>query len=306
MSARSPGTVAITGTQPGFAWLRGYRLALQALLRNRLALCSLVIIAVAAFFGIFGPHLATFDPEAPSRLRLKPPSSGHFFGTDNLGRDLYSRIAVGARTSMSVASLSTVFAVVLGVPVGLIAGYTGRWIDMLLMRVVDALYSIPSIVLAMALLVLLGNGVVNVALAIGLVFVPVFSRVVRSEVLVVRGLDYVTAARSQGAGGSRIVLRHIWPNVRSPVIVQASLVLGFAILLEASLSYLGFGVSPSTPTWGRMTRDGYSYLSRAGWMALAPGLTIFLVVLSFNLLGDALRDALDPRSRGAGSHQGNA
>lgn len=275
--------------------------ALGRLLRlfrhNRAALVALVIVVVASFFGIFGPYLVLDEPEAPSVDRLQSPSLSHPFGTDNLGRDIYSRIAAGARTSMAVAAMSVLISVLIGVPIGLVAGYAGGWLDLGLMRLVDALYAIPSIVLAMALLVILGNGLVNVSFAIALVFVPVFARVVRSESLVVRSLDYVTAVRSQGASGARILLRHIWPNVRSPVIVQASLVFGFAILLEASLSYLGFGVNPAVPTWGRMTRAGYSYISRASWMALAPGLTIFLVVLSFNILGDALRDALDPRTR---------
>lgn len=269
----------------------------RALTESKVVAVAGVVIAVAIVFGVFGAKLASADPELPSRLRLHAPTWQHLLGTDNLGRDIYSRLAVGARTSMSVAGLSTLFGVLIGMPIGVVAGYAGGWLDLALMRLVDALYCIPSIVLAMSLLVLLGNGIVNVAFAIALVFVPVFSRVVRSGTLVVRNLDYVTAARAQGAGGLRILWRHVWPNVRAPAIVQASLVLGFAILLEASLSYLGFGVSPATPTWGRMTRDGYSYLSRAAWMALAPGVTIFLVVLSFNLIGDALRDALDPRSR---------
>jgi peptide/nickel transport system permease protein len=265
--------------------------------RNRPALVALVIILIASFFGVLGPYLVLDDPEAPSADRLQSPSISHPLGTDNLGRDIYSRIAAGTRTSMAVTAMAVLMSVLIGVPIGLVAGYAGGWLDLSLMRIIDALYAIPSIVLAMALLVILGNGIVNVSFAIALVFVPVFARVVRSESLVVGSLDYVTAARAQGASGVRILLKHIWPNVRSPVIVQASLVCGFAILLEAGLSYLGFGVNPAVPTWGRMTRAGYGYISQAPWMALAPGLTIFFVVLSFNILGDALRDALDPRTR---------
>lgn len=276
---------------------RPIRQFVKALARRRVASVALLIVLVAIFFGAFGPYLVLSDPEQSSPDRLRSPSIEHPFGTDNLGRDIYSRIAAGSRTSMTVATMAMLMSVLIGVPIGLVAGYAGKWADLILMRIVDALYAIPSIILAMSLLVILGNGLANVSLAIAIVFVPIFSRVVRSETLVVGTLDYVTAARSQGASGLRILLRHVWPNVRSPVIVQASLVLGFAILLEASLSYLGFGVNPAVPTWGRMTRAGYSYISRASWMALAPGFTILLVVLSFNLLGDALRDALDPRTR---------
>jgi ABC-type dipeptide/oligopeptide/nickel transport system permease subunit len=297
MTARDGAPLALELPAPSLPWTRSFGPVVRAFTESKVAAVAAIIVVIAVIYGVFGSQLATADPEAPSRLLLRAPSWAHLFGTDNLGRDVYSRIAIGARTSMSVTTLSTLFAVLIGVPIGVVAGYTGGWLDLCLMRLIDALYSIPSIVLAMAMLVLLGNGITNVAFAIALVFVPIFSRVVRSSTLVVRELEYVLAARAQGAGSLRILLRHIWPNVRAPAIVQASLVLGFAILLEASLSYLGFGVSPSTPTWGRMTRDGYSYLSRAGWMALAPGMTIFLVVLSFNLLGDALRDAFDPRSR---------
>lgn len=289
---------AVVGSRLGTtARWRSARLFLRAFSANRVALVAFCVVVIAGFFGVFGPYLVLDDPETPSATRLASPSAGHPFGTDNLGRDLYSRVAAGARTSMAAATMAALLSVLIGVPVGLAAGYAGGWLDLALMRVIDALYAIPSIVLAMTLLVILGNGLFNVSFAIALVFVPVFARVVRSETLVVGTLDYVTAARSQGATGLRILARHVWPNVRSPVIVQASLVLGFAILLEASLSYLGFGVNPAVPTWGRMTRAGYSYLSRTPWMALVPGLTIFLVVLSFNLLGDALRDALDPRTR---------
>ena len=197
---------------------------------------------------------------------------------------------------MGVAAIATLLAMLIGVPMGLLAGYAGGIADLVIMRIVDALYAIPSIVLALAMLVVLGNGIFNIGLAISLIYVPVFARLVRGQTMLVRNLDYVSAARSLGAGPVRIVWRHVWPNVRSPIIVQASLALGFSILIEASLSYLGFGVDPSIPTWGRMTRAGYSYLSTSPWVALIPGFIIFIVVLSFNVLGDALRDALDPRS----------
>lgn len=278
------------------AWVRSTAAMFRALLRSKVSLVALVVVAVAVVYGVAGSQLSTHDPEEPSADRLQGPSASHILGTDNLGRDLYSRAATSARVSMSVAALATIIAISIGVPLGLLSGYAGGVADLLIMRLVDAMYAIPSIVLTLAMLVILGNGVVNVGLAISLIYVPIFARLVRSETLLVRRLDYVTAARSQGAGPLRIMFRHVWPNVRSPVIVQASLVLGFSILIEASLSYLGFGVDPSVPTWGRMTRAGYSYLSLSPWVALVPGFVIFCVVLSFNVLGDALRDILDPRT----------
>lgn len=292
----SNGSALLAARAPKSPWRHSLDLFARSLFANKVAVAALVVVAVATVYAVAGSQLTTADPELPSADRLEGPSAEHPFGTDNLGRDLYSRAAASARVSMAVAALATLIAILIGVPIGLAAGYAGGALELILMRFVDALYAIPSIVLALAMLVILGNGVVNIGIAISLIYVPIFARLVRGESLLVRNLDYVAAARSMGAPPLRIVLKHVWPNVRSPIIVQASLVLGFSILIEASLSYLGFGVDPSVPTWGRMTRGGYSYLSVSPWVALVPGVIIFVVVLSFNLLGDALRDALDPRS----------
>jgi peptide/nickel transport system permease protein len=285
-----------TAREPRSAWRHAARQFIRSMAANRVGMAALAVILVVTVYAVFGSHLTIADPEFPTADRLQGPSLEHPFGTDNLGRDLYSRAAESARISMGVAAIATLLAMAVGVPMGLLSGYAGGVVDLLLMRVVDALYAIPSIVLALAMLVVLGNGIFNIGVAISLIYIPIFARLVRGETMLVRNLDYVVAARALGAGPIRVVWRHVWPNVRSPIIVQASLALGFSILIEASLSYLGFGVEPSIPTWGRMTRAGYSYLSTSPWVALIPGMIIFFVVLSFNVLGDALRDALDPRS----------
>jgi peptide/nickel transport system permease protein len=296
VGASNEGAMPMVGKPEG-ALRHSFRLFMRSFLGNKLAVVALVIVLVAALYAVFGSHWTTYDPEIVTADRLQGPSFDHLLGTDNLGRDLYSRAAESAHVSMSVAAIATLLAIVMGVPVGLVAGYASGIADLILMRIIDALYAIPSIILALSMLVLLGNGIFNIGLAISLIYVPVFARLIRGETMLVRNLDYVSAARALGASPARIIIRHIWPNVRSPIIVQASLALGFSILIEAALSYLGFGVNPAVPTWGRMTRQGYSYLSTSPWVSLVPGLIIFLVVLSFNVLGDALRDALDPRSQ---------
>jgi peptide/nickel transport system permease protein len=276
------------------------RQALRALASHRLALVCLVILALVVLAALFGRFLAPYDINAtdiPGRLR--PPSSDHPFGTDELGRDVFSRVLVAAAVSMRVGVIAVGISLVVGVLVGLLAGYFGRFVDDALMRVMDMLFAFPAVLLALAILAVLGPGVTNAMIAIGIVYIPIFARVTRAGVLAVREEVYVRAARAVGAGDARIIGTHVLPNVAGPIIVQTSLSLAFAILSEAALSFLGLGVQPPAPSWGRMLYDGRDFIQDAWWMGLFPGLAIFVTVLSFNIVGDALRDALDPAQRSA-------
>jgi peptide/nickel transport system permease protein len=277
-----------------------WRITLSVLLRNRLAAGGLVILLLVLVAAVFGGTLAPHSPTTTDILgRLQPPSGSHLFGTDELGRDVFSRTLVAARVSLRVGVIAVGISLALGVTVGLLAGYYGRWIDDVLMRVMDMLFAFPAILLAIAILAVLGPGVTNAMLAIGIVYTPLFARVTRAAVLSVREEVYIRATRSLGAGDARIIVRHVLPNVAGPIIVQASLSLAFAILSEAALSFLGLGVQPPAPSWGRMLYDARGFVAQAWWMGLFPGLAIFLTVLSFNVVGDGLRDALDPRHRTA-------
>lgn len=270
--------------------------AARRTLRGRLTIPSIVIVLVALVCAVAAPALTPYDPAKtdPSSLRAAP-SLAHPFGTDQFGRDVLSRTIQSARTSLTVGILCAALATLLGAPLGLVSGYFGRLADHTIMRLMDTIFTFPSLILALALVTVLGPGPRNVIIAIGITYTPVIARLVRGQTLVARQLDFVQAAHSLGAKPLHILLRHIWPNVQAPVIVQASLIVAFAMLIEASLSFLGVGVKPGTPTWGSMLREAYPLMRFAPWMAIAPGLAIFLVALSFNLLGDALRDALDPR-----------
>jgi peptide/nickel transport system permease protein len=276
------------------------REALRALVSHRFALVCLVILALMALAGVFGTALAPYGVNAtdiPGRLR--PPSTEHWFGTDELGRDIFSRVLAAAGVSLKVGLIAVGISLFAGVLIGLLAGYYGRFIDDALMRVMDMLFAFPAVLLAIAILAVLGPGVTNAMIAIGVVYVPIFARVTRAGVLAVREEVFVRAARSVGAGDLRIMASHVLPNVAGPVIVQTSLSLAFAILSEAALSFLGLGVQPPAPSWGRMLFDGRDFVEQAWWMGLFPGLAIFATVLSFNIVGDALRDALDPAQRSA-------
>jgi peptide/nickel transport system permease protein len=276
------------------------RQALRALLGHRFALVCLGILAVMVFAALFGRFLAPYDingTDIPNRLQ--GPSADHVFGTDDLGRDVFSRVLVAAAVSLRVGVVAVGISLVLGVAIGLVAGYYGKIIDDALMRVMDMLFAFPAVLLALAILAVLGPGVTNAMIAIGIVYVPIFARVTRAGVLAVREEVYVRAARSIGAGDVRIMVQHVLPNVAGPIIVQTSLSLAFAILSEAALSFLGLGVQPPAPSWGRMLFEGRDFIQQAWWMGLFPGLAIFLTVLSFNIVGDALRDALDPAQRSA-------
>jgi peptide/nickel transport system permease protein len=272
------------------------RETIQALLANKLAVAGLVVLGLLIIVGIFGKALAPYglnDIDIPNRL--SGPSALHWFGTDNLGRDTLTRILIAARVSLQVGFIAVGFALVVGVPIGLIAGYYRGAVDSVLMRLMDILFSFPAILLAIAILAVLGPNVTNAMIAIGIVYTPIFARITRGSVLVVSEEVYVRAARSLGASNRRILFRHILPNVAAPIIVQTTLSLAFAILSEAALSFLGLGVQPPNPAWGRMLADGRDYFQQNPWMGIFPGLAILVTVMAFNFVGDGLRDALDPK-----------
>ena len=254
------------------------------------------IVLGVLLFVAFGPLVSGYEVEQMDmRNRLQLPSSAHWLGTDNFGRDLWTRMAVGARVSLAIALSSVAIAVVVGSVVGLISGYFGGWLDLVIMRIVDVFLGFPPIILALAIVAALGPGVVNLSLSLAAVFWTEYARVVRSVTLAQREADYVTSAVALGASNARILFREILPNVFGPVIVLATLGLGTAIIAESGLSFLGFGVEPPTPTWGWTLAYGTRYLRAAPWLSTVAGLAIMITVLGFNLFGDGLRDHLDPR-----------
>ena len=266
--------------------------------RRALGLLGGGIVGLAILLGVLAPWLAPADPLRQDVAHLmEPPSRAHALGTDELGRDVLSRLIFGAQVSLEVGIISVGVAVVLGTGLGLLTGYRLGWLDEIAMRVMDALYAFPTLILAIALVAALGPNIVDAMIAIAVVSFPRFARLVRSQVLSVRERDFVQAARVVGAGDGRILVSHILPNVLGVIAVQGALTMAFAILTEANLSFLGLSARPPTPTWGSMLRSGYPLLETAPWLALAPGALITLVVLGFSLLGDGIRDWLDPRTR---------
>jgi peptide/nickel transport system permease protein len=283
-------------TSSADAGQRPWRLALRRLMRRRAALTGLAVVVFFIALALAAPLVAPYDPLATDwRAVRKPPSSQHLFGTDELGRDVLSRVAWGARASILAGLVSVSIALAVGVPLGLLSGYFGGFADGILMRMIDAMLAIPFLILAIALAAFLGPNLTNAMIAIGVSQTPVFTRLTRGQVLAVKHEDFVDAARAVGNPHRRILLRHILPNVLAPILVQATLAVAGAIIAEASLSFLGLGQQPPAPSWGSMLNTATRFLSQAPWMALWPGLAIFSLVLSFNLLGDGLRDALDPR-----------
>ncbi|GAS97013.1 dipeptide/oligopeptide/nickel ABC transporter permease [Mycolicibacterium canariasense] len=255
-------------------------------------LAGVVAIALtAAWIAPYGVN----DVDVPQALR--PPSGSHWLGTDELGRDVLSRVLVAVQASMTVAVVSVAFAAVAGVTVGVLAGYRGGWLDTAVMRVVDVLFAFPVLLLALAIVAILGPGLGTTILAIGVVYTPIFARVSRASTLSVRVEPYVAVSRTMGTGSGYILARHILPNITGPLIVQTSLSLAFAILSEAALSFLGLGLQPPRPSLGRMIFDSQGFVTLAWWMAVFPGAAIFVIVLAFNLFGDGLRDVLDPKQR---------
>ncbi len=269
--------------------------ALYRLVRHRLAMAGLAILIVTTLLALFGPSLISYQPDKMDfNLRFAPPSLEHIFGTDDFGRDTFTRIVYGARVSLQVGIIAVTLAATVGTLLGMIAGYSSRLVDEIVMRVMDVLYAFPAVLLAIAVLAALGKGIGNAMIAIGIVYIPIFARITRGEVLSIRNEEYITAARALGAGDRRILFRHILPNILSPIIVETSLSLAFAILAEASLSFFGLGTQPPDPSWGRMLSEGRGYFRQSPWMGIFPGLAIMFVVMGFNFLGDGLRDALDP------------
>ncbi len=272
--------------------------AWRRLKQRKSAILGLVVICALILLAIFAPLIAPFDPAQQSWTAVrKPPSWAHWFGTDESGRDLLSRVIYGARASLLAGVVSVTIALTAGVPIGLLAGYRGGWIDALISRITDAMLACPNLILAIALAAFLGPSLTNAMIAIGITATPVFVRLTRGQVLAVKVEDYVEAARAVGNPGWRIAVKHILPNIMPALLVQATLAIAAAIIAEASLSFLGLGQQPPAPSWGSMLNTAQRFLTSAPWMAIWPGLAIFLSVLSFNLLGDGLRDALDPKER---------
>src|SRR5450631_4493114 len=269
---------------------------LRRLARRRGAMIGLAVVVFFVVLAILAPTIAPHDPLQTSWSDVrKAPTAAHLFGTDEIGRDVASRVIWGARASLLAGLVSVCISLSLGVPIGLAAGYLGGWTDTLISRVTDAMLACPFLILAIALAAFLGPSLTNAMIAIGIAATPIFIRLTRGQVLAVKVEDYVEAARAVGNPAYRIAFRHILPNIVAPVIVQATLAIAAAIIAEASLSFLGLGQQPPAPSWGSMLNTAKNYVENAPWMAVWPGLSIFLLVLSFNLLGDGLRDALDPR-----------
>ncbi len=285
--AAAPATSA-EQRSPSRAW--------RKLKANKGALVGLTIIAFFAILAIIAPLLPLPDPNATSWSTIrKAPSAAHWLGTDDIGRDILSRMIWGAQASLMAGVFSVAIAVLVGVPFGLISGYFGGWIDMIISRITEAFLAMPFLITAIALAAFLGPSLSNAMIAIGLSAMPIFVRLTRGQVLAVKTEEYIEGARSIGLRHFSIITRYILPNVFAPILVQATLTIATAIIAEASLSFLGLGQQPPAPSWGSMLNVAKNFLSQAPWMAMWPGIAIFLVVIGFNLLGDGLRDALDPR-----------
>ena len=274
------------------------RRALRRLFKRKGAVVGLGVIAVFILLAIFAPVIVPYDPIATNwALVRKPATLAHWFGTDDLGRDVLARVVYGSRASLAAGAISVSIALAIGIPLGLLAGYRGGFVDSLISRLTDAMLACPFLILAIALAAFLGPSLGNVMIAIGVSATPIFIRLTRGQTLSVKVEDYVEAARAIGNPPWRIALFHILPNILPALLVQATLSIAAAIIAEAALSFLGLGQQPPAPSWGSMLNSAQRFLTNAPWMAIWPGMAIFLVVLSFNLVGDGLRDALDPRQR---------
>jgi ABC-type dipeptide/oligopeptide/nickel transport system permease subunit len=280
------------------AWRRGLRQRLRRFARRRLVVVGAALVALEVLLAVLAPGLAPYPPNAQNFMRaLQPPGTAHWLGTDDLGRDILSRLLFGSRISLQVGMVAVLLAVAVGLPLGLVVGYVGGRLDEVVMRIVDGLMSLPPLVLALTITAVLGSGIQNAMIAIAVVSIPTYARLMRGQVLSVRENDYIGAIVAAGAATPRILFRHVLPNSIQPIIVQGSLGVGFAIITESSLSFIGLGARPPTATWGSMVQVGFQYLEIAPWFVLAPAVMIFIAVLGFNVLGDGLRDALDPSLR---------
>jgi peptide/nickel transport system permease protein len=275
-----------------------WRDAGQRLLRDRAAIAGLVVVAILIVVAILAPSIAPHPPNVQSfRIKLKPPSADHLFGTDEFGRDIFSRVLVGTRVALGVGIVPVLIALVIGVTLGLLAGYHGRWADQIVMRLVDIILAFPWLLLAIGIMAVLGPGINNVVIAVAIVYIPAFARIVRGSVLSIKEKEFVEAARAMGQPDSRIIVRHVLANAWAPIIVLSTLSIGQAIIYAAGLSFIGLGTQPPDADWGVMLSSGREYLRDAPWLGFFPGLAILITVLAFNLFGDGLRDALDPRLR---------
>ncbi len=266
--------------------------------KNTMAVAGGVVVIAVIVVAIFAPYIAT-HPYSSQNLtnRLAPPSSQHYFGTDGYGRDVFSRVVWGSRVSLQIGFGAAGMALVIGIILGSIAGFYGGWVDNLIMRFTDVIMSIPALFLALTIISLFGASLVNTMIVIGIIYWTRTCRIVRGEFLSLRNQEFAEAARTIGAGDFRIILRHLMPNAMAPIIVQGTLFMAQVILIESGLSFLGLGAQPPIPSWGNMLTEGYKFLAVAWWIATFPGLAIFVMVLFFNLLGDGLRDALDPKQK---------
>jgi peptide/nickel transport system permease protein len=270
----------------------------RKLVRRPLVVAAAAVVGAFVLVALAAPQLAPFDPVATNLLAMrKPPSAVHRLGTDEVGRDVLSRLIWGARASLLAGVIPVSLAVAVSIPLGLLSGYAGGWLDGVIMRVTDAMLSIPFLIVAIAMAAFLGPSLTNAMLAIGIAALPTFLRLARGTVLAIKTEDYVEAARALGCSRPRVAGRHILPNMLPPLLVQSSIMVAAAIIAEASLSFLGLGQQPPAPSWGSMLNAAQRYLSQAPWMALYPGLAIFCIVMAVNVLGDGLRDALDPRQQ---------
>jgi ABC-type dipeptide/oligopeptide/nickel transport system permease subunit len=293
--AHSPAApAAIAAARAGGLW----RPVLLFARRRPMATVGALFIALVLLSAFAAPLLAPYDPNKQDLGNvLQPPGAAYWLGTDDLGRDVLSRLIYGSRISLQAGIITVFFALVVGIAIGLVGGFVGGRLDDVLFRVMDAILAFPSLVLALAISAVLGQGLGNAMVAIAVVFTPQFARLTRGQVLAVKEFEFVAAARAAGASSARLALLHVLPNITSPIVVQSVLSVAAAIIIEASLSFLGIGVRPPTSSWGSMLRSGYGYIEMAPWLSVAPGLAIFTTVLAVNFLGDGVQDALDPRRR---------
>ncbi len=298
MTTQTNPVPAQSSAQPDEAVYSPWRDAWRILRKNKLAMVGLGIIVFFILVAIFAPVLTKYAyDDGNLMLKNKPPSSEHWFGTDYNGRDLYTRVVYGARISLWVGTFSVLGSIVAGTLLGLLSGYYGRWVDMLISRIFDVMLAFPSILLAIAIVSILGPSLQNALLAIAIINIPTFGRLVRSRVLSLKEEEFVMAAKAIGMSDARILLHHILPNSLAPVIVAGTLGIATAIIEAAALGFLGLGAQAPEPEWGKMLADSREYIQKAPWTVIFPGLSIMLTVLGFNLIGDGLRDALDPRMK---------
>ena len=295
LKMKATATKNLTGLHDGLRFVR----------KNMLLAVGLVLCIIIVLSAVFSQAIAPYSPfDSNIKQRLRPPSTSHLFGTDEFGRDILSRIIYGTRISLLVGIVAVSISTIFGVLLGTLAGYFGGRVDTVLMRIVDSILSFPAILLALSIVAVLGTGLINLMIAIGIVYAGGFARVVRSTVLSVKEEDYIEASRALGFPDRVIILENILPNITSTIIVQATVFLAYAVLAEAGLSFLGLGVQPPTPSWGEMLSAGRLHIQTSPWITIFPGLAISLTVMAFNFLGDGLRDLLDPKSKAFVSHKG--